>query len=470
MPVALWFGTPSFTAFRLDPLYLTSLSFIGVIAVAMITFEALRAPFSLHLAHWVFVYIFFFTAPLIQYKVGMFPWRRLSSADTDTLLAINLALLLWCGTWIAARLVQERGVFRFSVPLGPRVSELSVLFTLVLALGATVYLISVLGGDALFVRAGYKETLNETFSTSGASLTMDKLLRGVTVAAAAGTLWLMSKRQVPLPVRLGMLVASLAVLFVANFPLGSGRYWFGAVYLGLALSVIGGRLKSGWPFVLLLVGGLLIVFPAVGDARDADSVPQAVSYVLEDSSREEPLATGDFDAYAMVGYTYEYMSEGSGITYGQQLLGPLLFFVPNEVWPGKPSGSGWTVALERNLSFDNVSSSPLAEGMINFGWIGVPIFALAFSLLFAAIDASYKRARSEAKNSLLCFLYPFWIGFSLLLLRGDLLSSTAFIVGFTVAFLPLVAFPIKLMRSRPGKRYNAAVSTGRHRSYAKRAS
>jgi hypothetical protein len=436
----LWLSVPDPVVFDVDPIFLASLACIGVLAIVMIVFEASLAPFSLHLAHWVFVYVFFFAAPLVQYKIGTFPWQALTSFETNTLLVANTAILLWCLAWILTRALQISWLSRKSLPPMPRITGLGVWLCLALALLSTSYLVLTLGPVALLTRAGYSEALGDAFSSSSFRAVLDKLLRGFPVAAAAGSLWYVRTGPTPHIVRLGLVAASFGLLLVADFPLGSARYWVGAIYIGLLLTLVGRRACTGWPFVAVLVGGLLVLFPFLSTLRTSTSLSEAATYVSGFNFLGPSLATGDFDAYSMVAYTARYVESGPGITHGMQLLGALLFFVPRSLWPGKPIGSGATVAGPEDLTFNNVSSSPVAEGLINFGWPGVVIFAVALCLLFGLLDAAFWRGGSTARGgSLLGVIYPFYIGFAFFVMRGDLLSATAFVVGFSVTFLPLLA-------------------------------
>lgn len=190
-----------------------------------------------------------------------------------------------------------------------------------------------------------------------------------------------------------------------------------------------------------------MLFPFLSTLRTSTSLQEAASYVSGFNFLGTSLATGDFDAYSMVGYTASYVENGPGITYGRQLLGVLLFFVPRSMWPDKPIGSGATVAGEEELIFNNVSSSPIAEGLINFGWVGIVVFAIVLCWLFGVLDAAFWKAKGGGEGTLTQVIYPFYIGFAFFLMRGDLLSSTAFIVGFSVAFLPLLA-----RLPKPGRR------------------
>lgn len=448
--VPSWLNVPKPAApFTLDPVYLVSMVLIGLLTVVMISVEASYAPFSLHLVHWIFVYVFFFAAPLVQYKIGGFPWSRLTSLEADALILTNLAVLMWSVVWAFSRALQASALARRPVPLGPRVSILGVWVGCGLALVSAAYLLLTLGPVALVSRGSNEIAIGNAFSASSSSLIVDKLLRAFPAAAAAGAVWYLGKGGAHLYVRLGLVAASLGLILVADFPSGSPRHLVGSIYLGLLLTVVGHRLRNGWPFVFILVGGMLVVFPVTSALYLATGPAELVPYLSRGTFLGPGLANGDFDAYAMVAYTLQYVNEGPGPTWGRQLLGVLLFFVPRSVWSGKPLGSGYTVAVEGGLSFDNVSSSPLAEGLINFGWPGLVLFAVALSWICGVIDLSSRRAERGGHDTLLRLLYPFLMGFAFFLMRGDLLSSTAFVVGFVVAFLPLVT-RLSGLKRRPG--------------------
>lgn len=456
IPVVLWFSVPSYIAassapivwlsvpnpavFAVDPVFLVSLASIGALAVIMIVLEAARTPFSLQLAHWVFVYIFFFAAPLVQYKIGVFPWKELTSLNVNVLLYTNLAILLWCLTWIAFRLLQIPVLDRTAIPTGIRVSTLGIWLSLGLALLATVYLLITVGLGSLLTRA---DDYNASLGISSVGLVIERVFRSLPAAAVAGALLFFRRRNKPLMLRLAVLVVSFGLLMIADFPLGTARYVVGAVFIGVFLTLFGRYLRTGWPLVFLLTVGLLLVFPLLSTMRYVRKPGDVITYLSDFNLLGPSLATGDFDAYSMVAYTIQYVQEGPGITYGKQLAGALLFFVPRSLWPDKPVGSGFTVAVDSGLNFNNVSSSPIAEGLINFGWVGVVLLAFVLCWLFGIADASFRRAmREEDEDSFVGVIYPFWIGLVFFLLRGDMLSATAFVVAFTVSFLPLlVRFP-----------------------------
>ncbi|QIN77693.1 hypothetical protein GBA65_03270 [Rubrobacter marinus] len=444
-----WLNVPDPARFDADPFYLASLVLLGFLAIVMIAAEASLAPFSLHLVHWVFVYVFFFAAPLAQYKMGTFPWEELFSFETDRLVLTNLAVLLWSVAWIAARVSQFALLRHRPVPLGPRVSALGVWICAGLALFSAAYLLLTLGPMALISRGATDISAGNAFSASSSALVVDKLLRAFPAAAVAGAVWFASRGNAHFLVRAGLLIATLGLLLVADFPSGSPRHLVGSIYLGLVLIFLNRYLRTGWPFVFLMVGGMLVAFPIMSALYLSTGPHETVPYLRDGSFLGAGMTTGDFDAYSMVGYTIGYLHDGPGSTFGHQLLGVLLFFVPRSIWPDKPFGSGYTVAVDQGLLFNNVSSSPIAEGLINFGWAGVVLFAVALCWIFGLLDSSFRHAERSGEGTLLRLLYPFLIGFAFFLMRGDLLSSFAFVAGFVAAFLPLaVRLPRVALRTK----------------------
>ncbi len=128
-----------------------------------------------------------------------------------------------------------------------------------------------------------------------------------------------------------------------------------------------------------------------------------------------------------------------GITWGNQLLGSLLFFIPRKFWPQKPIGSGHTIATDLGWDFTNVSCPYIGEGYINFGILGVILFAITLAVLTKFGDVAYKKSvYSNSKEiTIIELVYPFSIGFLFFILRGDLLSSLSYYIGFMVPVILL---------------------------------
>ena len=146
--------------------------------------------------------------------------------------------------------------------------------------------------------------------------------------------------------------------------------------------------------------------------------------LLAHSFRENYLS-GHYDAYQNTVSAFNYVAE-YGITWGKQLLGAALFFVPRAIWPNKPIGTGAMLMQELDqFYFTNVSASLMLEGYINFGIIGIILFGFIAGFVGHTLDHAYWK--EKRKWALIRVIYPFTIFQFFFMLRGDLNSSWAFL-------------------------------------------
>lgn len=168
-------------------------------------------------------------------------------------------------------------------------------------------------------------------------------------------------------------------------------------------------------FMLLAFFGLLVLFPLFGRFRNF---------------------TGEFDWRLSFDFLSDINFDTSQefmivirkdiVTWGQQLLGSILFFVPRSIWPSKPIGSG--ALITENYDDDtNVSMPFFGEGYINFGYLGVFFFSFALAAFSAHFDYLYWKVKKYKRDSSLFGIYYFIIVSSMLyILRGDMMSSFAY--------------------------------------------
>jgi hypothetical protein len=138
------------------------------------------------------------------------------------------------------------------------------------------------------------------------------------------------------------------------------------------------------------------------------------------------LLSGHFDAFQ----NFSRIISIGFVSYGVQLLGVFLFFVPRALWPEKPIGTGHQLAENANYSFSNISATWYAEGWANFGFTGALLFSIFIGFLMAKLD---KSVWSGKAGDFMKIFYMFLLGYIFFLLRGDLLSAFAYIIGTLVA-------------------------------------
>lgn len=410
---------------------------IGAISIVMIVVETKKMHFSLHVIHWVFQFTFFFIAPVIQYLNNHFIWGLLSSSNTSLLIKSNLLVLLWQIVWIitsklTSKRQSDRPVLEKPYP-NIIISPFKILLMLVLSVIFLFYFIHVYGVSGLFARGATKgDAIINNSSLLMIIFTFGRSLPVVLLVCAFHkyklginrTLWMLL-----------ILIASVLVV-VLNFPSATQRFWAATVYLGIIITFF--HFKSRNTLVYMLIFGLLIVFPTLGFSRNASNFKEFVNKFDINGLYSNNILTGDYDAFSVINYTVQFI-QLNGSTLGKQLLGVLFFFIPRTYWETKPIGSGSTVSANLGLTFDNISSTPIAEGLINFGVLGVILFAAVFSFLTKKYDLLYWF--SSQGSEVLKVLYPFMIGLFFFMMRGDLLSTFSFMVSFSIAFFVFLRNP-----------------------------
>ena len=136
-----------------------------------------------------------------------------------------------------------------------------------------------------------------------------------------------------------------------------------------------------------------------------------------------------YDSYQ----SFAFVFQNHFITYGKQLLGVLLLWVPRSFWAAKPIGSGYTMARNYNLGWENIAMNFLGEGYINFGILGVFLFAGTLAILMAAFDKKYWVAYRGNVHTLFAPFFLIMLSNLTFLLRGDLMFGTTVICGTTLS-------------------------------------
>lgn len=211
------------------------------------------------------------------------------------------------------------------------------------------------------------------------------------------------------------------------FPTAISRFQVAALYIPLIV-IFTDLWNRPYAIQTTILGSLLIIFPFLEKFRHFD--PEKFKWSID----MDFLNHGHFDAYQ----NFVRVIEVDFITYGNQLLGALLFYMPRSIWIDKPIGSGAALADVVGLSFSNISMPFIAEGYVNFGILGVVVFMFFLGILLNRLDAIAWHFRALKKESLFVYYYYFLFGMIFFMMRGDLMSSFAFTIGLTVSFLIII--------------------------------
>ena len=402
----------------------------GVIGLIFLSKSILDAPVSLVQIHWMFYVTMFVIAPVSQYLYNYSPWGYAISSDIYA--QTNILIMLWGLLFGLLTSLKKNAPLHevLSEPSFfhkfPRIGTSSEWIIFLIALAATLITVYLVGFSNLFLRADFTTNLDKT-----SGLIFDKFIRPMPVFAFA-LLFIRYKQTRSLS---PLLILTFVMVLLADFPTAMARYNMACIYGGLALLVFSPLREKRGLFPVIFLLAFLVVLPAGNSYRfESISFFDFIESILAAfSNLSQGFCAVDYDAYSMVARTWLYVRD-IGISYGYQLLGVLLFFVPRSFWPSKPEGSGNLVAEAQGQAQLNISSPLPAEGLINFGIVGLVIFAVLLAILCRRADSWYQRSNSPF--TVFCFFAYFLLFF---VCRGDLLSSFAFAAGYFVVYTVLAA-------------------------------
>lgn len=413
----------------------------GIIILSQI-FKESKLGYSLKDIIFIFLSVFMFIAPLIQYLSNSFPWSDANYITDDIVIYTNVIILIFIVTFL---LVYEVKYSNSKLRLNNvyQINNIKLVLKIfsILSVFCSLYIIAKTGIVNLFARS----TNILEVQSSSISLIISNTFRAIPVLTVA--LNLVYKRVKGVIYNRFLFVIIVILMLLVNFPTATARFWMAAVYIGLLL-MLKRKFKNKLIFKILIYGSLIYIFPLVNAFRNS-SFLEVISNGIVIPDTSQAFTLGDFDAFSMLARSIIYV-DNVGSTFGHQLLGNLLFFIPRSIWPLKPVGSGVVIAEYFGWDFTNVSCPYIAEGYINFGLIGVIIFSIVLAIITKNADKKFEFVinNNEKKCTFIEIVYAFSVGFLFFILRGDLLSSLSYYIGFVIPiigifFLQKIKFKIK---------------------------
>lgn len=418
--IALYKGSaPHFS----DRVFVSGMLIIGISLFNI--FKDEEKPYSLYKMFFLFSFFFFGVAPLVQFndQSSSYGARVLKEEE---FYFMNLLIIFILGVYqflyknfhrIRLKIKEYLFIDKYLVPSNFSIKQNLMLLFLGLTSFSMVFYANNFSVLSLLIRGGeFKEEYQIESSTF--ALMIGQFIRPISMIVLFYYILLPKKNNI-----IFLILFVLAIL--TCFPLGMARFAAAAMYIPFVLLTIP-LFKRKNIFVLSIVFGLLILFPFLNNFRDLSS-DQEIRIGLN----LEMFNEGHFDSYQ----NFAFIVSDNIITWGRQLLGVILFWVPRSLWPSKPIGSGAHLAEEINLGFDNISANYFAEGYVNFGFIGILLFLIILAYFSARFDKMYWEHAVKSNKSFFKVIYYILLGMLFFMLRGDLLSSFAYTSGFMIAGL-----------------------------------
>ncbi|UCM87550.1 hypothetical protein [Streptomyces marincola] len=396
-------------------------------------------------AFWLFGYLAMGIAPLAQSVLGRDPTPVLGPRG-DTEMATVLVLCGMVAFDVGALLARHRPPTRRVRRPAARVHRGRLYLLVALAYVASALLIVRLGGPEVFFtsRQEISSTLNE--ATGGGAGDAggeagNALLRGFgTVPAMLALLfltrWLVTSRAARRSPAVLLPWAGLIVVnTIVNNPISNPRYWFLTVLFALLFTVFPRSPVMYRAALALGVVIALLIFPFTDRFRYDEDGRQPV----ETDALLEPLVVKDYDQVNMLANTITFAGDGNGHSYGEQVAGAALFWVPRSMWEDKPQDTGFLVGGWMGTNSANLSSPLWAELWLDFGGLGMTVGFLAVGYFAARTDRRYvtRTVDDPSPGNVLAVVVPVLAGYSFILLRGSLLQASGRI-GIAVLCVLLV--------------------------------
>ena len=372
-----------------DMCIITTFMLNGIIILCLLIAEVRKRPYSLAMIHWVFCLFFLVFAATSQYITKSFCWDVKPS--DELIFRANIVCFIWIVCFTLG--LHCKNTYKHALKMSnntvavggvQRIKKRQTLF-LVINVILTAYQLAKYGFSGNLVRGS---SMVKIEISSLGMLVGHCLMAFMTLTTVSSALLMRKRKKYRL-----FFAVNIACMLLTYFPTVMARNSLAGAYGGIFIALFP-KLKKNRKFILILIMGLLIIFPMFNAFRyTAFSNVDAVS-AFELSLSNMPLMWQhpDFDAYSVLLMSLEY-TEKSGSTHGWQLFGALMFWWPRVLWPSwlpeKPGGSGHYLAKSKGNSFTNISCTPAAEGNINFGIIGVVAFGLVFGAIVGAIDRCY---------------------------------------------------------------------------------
>ncbi len=239
----------------------------------------------------------------------------------------------------------------------------------------------------------------------------------------------------------------LLILLIKN-PLTEKRNSLGPIYITIIFLVMPKLLNTNFKMLIFLFFSMVIIFPTISLITHSGyslerliNKPELLLYQLRSHGVTNTFTTLNYDAFINFSATIEYV-ESDGLSLGKQLSGAMFFFVPRKIWHDKPISSGEFIGnyLVNNYgdpsnpwSFTNLSNPYLSEGYINFGLLGVILFAIVIAFFMTRM-VNWINGDDPLKVAAGFYASIHMIFF----LRGDFTNGYAFLFA---AFIVILLIP-----------------------------
>ena len=385
---------------------------------------------------WYFGLIFMSIASLCQYVSGYYPWDFVIH-DSEIKSAQLLVIIFYIIYYISYNYVGKRLKIKHRSQTNESALTSYLCKTREFGIGVQIVLfICVLVVFVLLVRlTGFRNLFIKAENTVDIENFIVKKLLSAFPAMACTILIINRKKGLSWIV----IVVTFVITILSNFPTSTTRYWMATILLGLILERFMKRVESRKLDYAILIA-VIVFFPFfyIFKTRTiSDLLDSGYSY----GGIINSFNSVDFDAFTVLARAVRYVSD-NGITWGRQLLNIIFFFVPRSIWSGKPITTNTLITSSQGARYTNLSCPLPAEGYVNFGIVGVILYAIIIAVYSSYIDNIYWENSRGKRNNIITMLYPYLAIVIFYMSRGPLQPSLIQTIALILPMIVIVAvFP-----------------------------
>ncbi|MCY6484381.1 hypothetical protein OW763_08425 [Clostridium aestuarii] len=385
----------------------------------------------------LFYVLFFIIAPIFQLKQGYLP--NTFPINNGLIIRVNIYLCIFLVSYNFFRFILLNKNFDkniYNEDLIVSYKTVSLVITIMFLIVLLIYIPDILK-KIIFRTSEFEDNMNKS-----TSLIINKYFFMLPFFLFTYYLYIYKNKFKNRKVLINLVVFFLLFAFIKN-PFLEKRNAIGPLYLTILFYLNRKKLNTR-KFLLKLLILFIIFFPASTiithseyGLRDIINGNVQIIKGIMNINYSEQFNTLHYDAWSNFIATVDFV-KNNGITKGHQLLGSMLFFIPRNIWNNKPESTGIVIGNYLinyyGMWFNNLSNPFPSEGYINFGLIGMILFALVLAKLGITCKKYFEIGGYYEVIS-------FYITFHLIfLMRGDLMNGIAYLSGviFAIHFTPKI--------------------------------
>jgi len=442
--------------------FLLSAFFLSLITIYHVFYEKSFSPFLS--SYIVFTFLFFLAAPIVQIDafegIRNAKFMTLFPYNEALIITTNLIITLFNFFFIISYIIFKRN-YKSKKNIIPSNQKKILPFTIVvfLILSILVVFFSFSFIQEEFIRPNWVQSSTSTFL-----LLIWKKFFFFIPFAGVGLCFQYFKNGIRNKNNfiniIFFLILFILILFWFKNPLTEKRNALGPIYITLIFLFSPRLLNTNIKMLSFLFFSMIIAFPMLAILTHTDASlteiynnPSIVIEKMKGGGIVDAFSTLNYDAFANTAATIELVNR-EGFSFGYQLLGGLFFFIPRSIWKSKPVSSGEMIGdyivNTYNFNFTNLSNSFVSESFLNFGLLGVIIFAITLAFVMIKF-ISWLNSTNQLKK-MMAFYFAIHLIF---LLRGDFTNGFSYYVGPLLAVVYFTKFTeILVIQLSPLKRSN----------------